>query len=180
MDRLQKYYSVRHLMGTFDRLEWHSNSLLGKMIRWKTKDWSNHTGSIVVFKTFKNAGIFTLEALEDGPDVNRLSIRLNRFNGSVKWYPLKEKYHEYRKKLGEIGLSYEGLKYDKRSLVRNLLGRVKFNDRELFCSEYTATTGIKAGLPYDKNYLEGKVPTPGENMDGLNWWDKGITILDIN
>ena len=171
---LDKYYKVRDTIETFDRLEWRSNSLLGKAIRFKTGDWSNHTGVVIRFHEYDAAGLFTIESLEGGVDPNRLSLRLKEFDGHARLYKLKPEYHHLRKNLGEIALSMEGIKYDYGSLIKNLFGHVTIDKNRLFCSEFVKAVGVEAGLPY-KNLV---ATTPGREMNALGWWEKkAIQIL---
>jgi hypothetical protein len=173
---LSKYFAIREHMGTFDRLEWHSSSLLGNLIRWKTKDWSNHTGAIIIFNEYGKS-VFCMESLEHGPDANRLSLRLQQYKGEVRWYPLKKEHHAMRALLGTKLLDQEGIEYDTWDMAGNLIKRPEIDPKKLYCSEYIAYVGKITGLPWDKQYLGGKAPTPGIDMDGLNWWEKGVRIL---
>lgn len=173
--KLEKYLKVRNGMDTFDKLEFRSHSLLGKAIRWKTGDWSNHTGIVIRFHEYDAAGVFTIESLENGVKPKRLSLRLEEFNGSVRLYKLKPEFHHLRKSLGEASLSLEGTRYDFWSIPRNLYRRVPINKSRLFCSEFVTAAGIDGGLPKpEHNYA----PHPGKDMDALGWWIKDyITIL---
>lgn len=173
MNKLNKYLRIRDEIDTFDRLEWHSNSLLGKAIRWKTGDWSNHTGVIIRFHEYESAGIFTIESLEGGVDPNRLSVRLNNFNGQVRLYKLKPEFHHLRKSLGEASLSFEGIKYDFLSIARQLFHKVKLNPSKMFCSEFVMAAGIKGGLPFKGI----DAPTPGQDMSKLGWWEESYKII---
>lgn len=174
MNKLDLYYKYRDGLDTFDRLEYRSNSWLGKAIRLKTGDWSNHTGIVIRFHEYDAAGLFTIESLEGGVDPNRLSLRLQEFDGHVRLYRLKPQYHHLRKELGEAALSMEGIKYDYGSLVKNLFGPVSINKNRLFCSEFVKAVGVKAGLPY-KNLI---APTPGREMNLLGWWEqRAVDIL---
>lgn len=173
-NNLDLYLKARDSIDTFDRLEWHSFTWLGKAIRLKTGDWSNHTGVVIRFHEYDAAGLFTIESLEGGVDPNRLSVRLSGFRGSVRLYRLKPEYHMLRKELGEIALSMEGTKYDYGSLIKNLFGHVKMDKHRLFCSEFVKAVGVKAGLPH-KNLI---APTPGHEMNMLGWWSqRPIRIL---
>lgn len=174
MKNLDLYEKERANIENFDRLEWHSKSLLGKMIRLKTRDWSNHTGITIRFHEYDSAGIFTVESLENGVDPNRLSVRLKEFDGEVRLYRLKPEFHHLRKQLGEASLSFEGIKYDFLSIVKNLFHKVSLNSNTMFCSEFVKSAGVRGGLPYKDLYA----PTPGKDMDNLGWWEKEyITIL---
>lgn len=173
---MDKYLKIRDQMGTFDRLEFHSNSPLGWAIRLKTGDWSNHTGAVIIFNEYGKQ-VFCMESLEKGPDANRLSLRLEQYKGGVRWYPLKKEYHHLRAELGTMMLANEGIKYDIPNLIKNLFGRPEIDPRKLYCSEYITYAGILSSLPYDKNYLNGKAPRPGSDMQGLGWWEEGQEIL---
>lgn len=171
---LTNYNIIRSEIETFDRLEWRSNSLLGKAIRLKTGDWSNHTGVIIRFHEYDAAGVFTIESLETGVDPNRLSLRLQNFNGEVRLYRLKEEYRHLRQKLGEASLSLEGIKYDYWAILKNLFGKVSLNSNRLFCSEFGIVAGIKGGLPEPQG---DDAPTPGSDMDALGWWEENYIQL---
>jgi hypothetical protein len=172
------YLTNQDDMRTGDRLEWHSNSVLGKIIRWKTGDWSNHTGMVIRFRDYEGTGKvdkrFTTEALERGVEINRLSKRLSKFDGEVMWYPLLPKFDVYRGYMGAKALDFVGTPYDVNSLLRQIYRHVPADIRKLFCSEYVFVIGRDAGLPVKA--FDMKAPRPGKEMQALGWWGEGIRI----
>jgi hypothetical protein len=44
MNDLSKYYTVRDQMQTMDLLQWHGESWISKIIRWKTGGSATHCG----------------------------------------------------------------------------------------------------------------------------------------
>ena len=141
------YEEIRNDMKTGDMLAWHSNSLIGAGIRWKTvpsgipKDSPlsiNHTSTIIRLKEYERLQrrVFITEALENGVVLNLLSKRLEEFDGYVWWYPLKRSWDAERQIIGERLLSVVGTKYDYRSIFKQLFGSVSVDLRQFFCSEH--------------------------------------------
>ena len=156
MNELNKYNLVRDQMRTGDLLQWRSNSLLGKLIRWKTGAKVNHSSLVIRMKEYEGLErrVFTTEALEHGIILNLLSKRLQDHAGSVWWYPLKVYMNEKRQSIGEEAFRYMGIGYDYLSLFKQIIGKVNVDAKKLFCSEYVY-------LCY--GYI-GKAPNPGEMM----------------
>ncbi len=141
------YETIRNDMKTGDMLAFHSNSFIGKAIRWKTmpsnipKDSPlsvNHTSTIIRLKEYEGLQrrVYITEALEHGTVLNLLSKRLEEFNGYAYWYPLKRSWDAERQAIGGRLLQYIGIKYDYKSIVEQLLGSVSVDIKKLFCSEY--------------------------------------------
>lgn len=144
---LELYEAVRDDMKSGDMLAWHSNSLIGAGIRWRTvpskisKDSPlsvNHTSTILRLKEYEGLErrVFITEALEHGTVLNLLSKRLSEFKGYVYWYPLKRSWDAERQAIGERLLQYIGIKYDYKSIGEQILGSVSVDMKKLFCSEY--------------------------------------------
>lgn len=160
---LQLYEIYRDQMRTGDMLGWHSNSLIGAGIRWKTvpkgvpKDSPlsvNHTSTVIRLKEYEGLErrVFITEALENGIVLNLLSKRIGEFDGYVWWYPLKRSWNDQRQIIGERLLSVVGTKYDYGSIVKQLFGSVSVDLRQFFCSEHHYF-----GLGFS-----GKAPNPYE------------------
>lgn len=144
MNDLYIYHLYRDQMKTGDMLQWSSNSLIGAAIRWKTcrnlpEGWPkvNHTSLILRLKEYEGLArrAWTPEALEHGFYPNLLSRRLERFDGEVYWYPLKDEYNDMRQIYGERMTEMFGIGYDFLSLFKQLVMNVSVDVRELFCSE---------------------------------------------
>jgi hypothetical protein len=168
MNDLTEYCKVKDQMKTGDLLQWHSASVIGILIRMKTKSFVNHSSLIIRLSEYEGLERmrYTTEALEHGIILNRLSKRLETFDGKVYWYPLKDEWDAKRQKIGEVALSYIGTPYDYKSIVRQLFGHVSADARALFCSEYCF---ISYGFT-------GTAPDPGD-MPSLGIFKEHIRIL---
>jgi len=127
-------------MKTGDMLQWKSNSLIGSLIRWRTArnlpdGWPavNHTGMVIQLREYGR--IFTQESLEHGVVLNFLSRRLEQFDGEAWWYPLKDEMEGRRNDIGKKALDSVGIPYDYGSIVKQIIGKVSVDARDLFCSE---------------------------------------------
>ena len=175
-DRLTKYKLIRGRMKTGDLLQWQSNSVLGWVIRLLSHGKVNHSGLIFRFQEY--AGLsnnrWTMEALENGFDLNLLSDRLKSFDGMVWWYPLKDEYNECRDDIATWAMLHKGIKYDFLGIVKQIIGRVSANARRLFCSEACYLAYKSAEIPM--NWKGKKSPQPAD-MPGLGIFKKPINIL---
>jgi hypothetical protein len=139
---------------------------------------------------------FTAESRWHGTVLNRLSRRLEKYNGEVWWHPLKDGWDPYRQKFGEDMLNRIGIPYDKVNVVKyifrrlfgakcrkvfkrtGLKGVVNWMNRsdeqkEVFCSEYCYWVYESTGnLP---NQLS-EIPLP-DDMLKLGIFKKGERIL---
>jgi hypothetical protein len=167
MKDLSAYMSVRHQMKTGDLLQWHSNSLIGAIIRWRTHSNVNHSSLVLRLDEYagKEDRRWTTEALEHGTVVDLLSRRLADYDGSVWWYPLRDELEGKRKSIGEKALELIGVPYDYGSIIKQIFGRVSANARRLFCSEYC----------YISYGYSGKAPTPAD-MPNLGIFKAPIKI----
>lgn len=165
---LAKYNEIRHKMQTGDLLLWRSNSLLGAAIRYFSKGNVNHASIVMCFPEYEGEECrrWTTEALEHGTVLNLLSRRLDKYDGQVWWYPLKDDWGQQRCIIGRRALSMIGIEYDYGSLFKNLLGKVNAEARRLFCSEYYF---LALGM-------EGKAPTPA-GLPGLGIFKDAVQIL---
>jgi len=162
------YSSIREQMKTGDLLQWKSNSIIGSLIRWKTKSTVNHSSLVLRIPEYqgKEKRVWTTEALEHGTVLNLLSRRIDEFDGELWWFPLKDEWHPKCEMIGEYALKMIGLPYDYKSIVKQIVGRVSADARALFCSEYCY-------LAYG---FEGKAPNPGE-MPKLGIFKEGVKLL---
>ncbi len=179
MNDLSAYNAVKDNMKTGDMLQWHSNSLLGLGIRLRTqakraqyeKDHDinvNHTCMVIRLKEYEGEERrrWTQESLEHGVTLNLLSRRLEQFDGSVWWYPLKPEWDAKRTAIGQMAMSLIGVPYDYDSIFKQIIAKVSVDARNLFCSE---------------NYLyccgfDGKALSPNE-MPELGWHLEPVKIL---
>ena len=126
-----------------DMLEFSSDSVIGKVIRWRTGKDVNHSSLV-----FKFGELYTLEALGNGIDLHLLKDRIDKFRGRVYWYPLHDYLDEYRDDIMKWALMQIDKMYDYESLVANLFGRVSIDGRLYFCSEYVFVAYKSVGLAY--------------------------------
>jgi len=165
---LSLYLAVRDQIRTADLFQWHSNSLLGFAIRWKTqKDRPhyevehdinvNHSSlaSCLIEQESQELRRYTTEALEKGIIPNFLSVRLENFNGSVWWYPLKDELNDQRAEMAKREFASRGIPYDYRAIVKLMVGiQPKIDNRNLYCNEACCVAwGIKADTARNPNWL---------------------------
>jgi hypothetical protein len=167
MNNLAQYLAIREEMKTGDMLAWASNSLIGRIIRWRSGPYS-HTSGIIRLTEYEGLPKrrFTLEAMKYGFYPAILSNDLKNYAGRVWWYALKDEWNPKRQAIGEKALSLIGIGYDYKSLFRNALGRVNSDARKLFCSEAWF-------LIYG---FAGKAPTPSD-MPKLGIFKDPVQIL---
>jgi len=168
MNDLTTYNSVKDNMQTGDLLQWSSNSLIGKLIRWKTKSDVNHSGVVLCIRDYetKEHRRWTLEALEHGLELNYLSRRLEKHNGRCFWHPLKKEFQYMSETIGSNMMAMAGIPYDYGSIFRQIFGRVSADARDLFCSE---AVFLGCGLT-------GIAPNPGEMLK-LGYWEETPVVI---
>ena len=134
MNDLSKYLAVRDQIQTMDLLQWHGDSWVSRIIRWKTGGSATHCG--IAFRLADVDRVMTLEAVSRGAIPNPLSQILAKYDGRAFWHPLKDEYRPY------VGHSFNwmydkiGTGYDFESVGGYLFGKVFADARALFCSEY--------------------------------------------
>lgn len=169
MNDLSEYLFVKDDMKTGDLLQWHSEgSPVGWAICLRTGGYFTHSSLVIRLAEYEGLERhrFTQEAVGRGVMLNLLSRRLERYHGSVWWYPLKDEFDSQRRGIGEIALAHTGVPYDYHSLLRQLLGRVFPATNALFCSELVA---ICYGI-------DGEVPWPDE-LHKLNMFRAGVKLI---
>ena len=162
MNDLSKYYEVQSFIRTGDHLGWKSKGIIGRLIRLKTGNTINHSSMAI---RLRYPGLekrrFEMGALNRGMEFHMLSRMLEKYNGKVWWYPLKDDYDPLRVEIAEKAFDIIDVKYDYGSLFKNLLGRVSTEASKFFCSEaynwILNTVGIDTGFS-----LGGKAPTPAD------------------
>jgi hypothetical protein len=164
------YDQVKNEMGTGDILYWRSNSLVGKLIRWRTGGEGNHISQIIRIAECEgeDGRRYHTEALERGVYANLLSTRLNNFKGKVWWLPLKPEWDSKRIEIGIRMASMWGTEYDFKSLFWQILGKVSSDAEQLFCSEFAWLA-----LGYT-----GTAPNPKELAEGMDIYRKKVLIWE--
>jgi len=153
---LTVYNKYKDCMKSMDGFGYKSNELLGKTIRIWSPDW-NHAGLFIPLDSHSgfNCRNWTLEAVKPRVHLTLLSKKLEKYNGEVWWFPLKDKYDPLRQMGERFILDYEGTDYDFKSLFKNMFGWVSLNAFQLFCSELDffgyrhmgIVKGVKAPTP---------------------------------
>lgn len=168
MNDLAKYKEVKDRMKTGDLLQWRSNSIIGWLIRWRTKSDVNHSSLVIRLSEYEGMERrrYTTEALEHGIILNFLSRRLEQHDGNVWWFPLKDEWNEKRQAIGENAMALIGIPYDYQSVMSQIFGKVSTDAQALFCSEYCF---IAYGF-------EGTAPTPAD-MPDLGIFKEGVQII---
>ena len=134
MNDLKRYHTFRDQIQTMDLIQWHGDSLVSKIIRWKTGASETHSG--VACRLADVDRVMTLEAISKGAVPNPLSQVLGKYDGKAYWHPLKEKYRPYVAHAFNWMYEKIGTGYDYESVASHLFGRVSPDARSLYCSEY--------------------------------------------
>jgi len=168
MNNLKEYIAVREQIKTGDLLQWHSHSLLGEMIRRKTrKDRPTHEilfdidvnhSTLAVRMTETSSGdlrVFTTEALEKGTVPAFLSVRLQQFDGKVWWYPLKDEWEAARSVISRRAFDHLGIGYDYFAILKQLFNFTpKLDTKNLYCNEYCCVCwGVDLETAHNPNWL---------------------------
>ncbi len=134
MNDLSNYYAVREQIQTMDLLQWHGESWVSKIIRWKTGGSATHSG--VACRLADVDRVMTLEAVSKGAVPNPLSQILKKYDGRAYWHPLKEEFRPYVAEAFNWMYDKIGTGYDYEGVGSYLFGKVSADARALFCSEY--------------------------------------------
>ena len=174
----EAYRLYRDAFRTGDLLQWRTNSLLGAAIRWKTGADVNHSSLVVRLKEYEGLErrVFTVESMEGaGVQLQLVSRRLENYDGSVWWYPLRKEFNHLRQAIGEYAFERSGIPYDYMSLVTQLIKRSVVCEEALFCSEYCYWAYGKSGcLPI--GWEVENAPYPGE-MPDLKIFDEPVLMV---
>lgn len=147
---LSLYYEHRDELKDGDLLQFSGNSVLSRLIRWKTRSEFSHSALVIWIKDSDR--IFTQTAEHSGVSLIPLSVYLEKYDGDVYWYPLKDEWESKRLDIKKRALDFLGTSYDFKSLAAQLLFKVEADTSTLFCSE-------SCFLCYG---MEGIAPNPGE------------------
>lgn len=162
MRDLSKYYKFQKHIRTGDHLGWKSNGILGRLIQIRTGNTINHSSMVIrlMYEGLEKRR-YEMGALARGMEFHMLSKRLEKYNGKVWWYPLKDEYNELRSQIAVKAFGIVDVPYDYEDLLKNVLSRVSTEASQFFCSEaynwVLNQVGIDTGFP-----LGGKAPTPAD------------------
>jgi hypothetical protein len=176
MNDLSEYYKIRNTIKTGDHLGWKSDCIVGHIINIFAPGPINHS-ELVIRLNFEGLEKrrFSGGAAIGGVSLHMLSRQLEKYNGEVYWYPLKDEYNEIRPKIASFILQKVDIRFDYYNLFKNALGRVSTEDSRFFCSEVVnwayVNAGIDTGFP-----LNGKAPTPAD-IDQFAIFKEKVRIL---
>jgi hypothetical protein len=151
------YEKVWPYIKTGDLIEWRTNSLVGALIRLRTGQKVNHTSIAIRFDVEREPRRHVMEANEL-IELNLLSDRLRHHNGTAYWRPLKARHDSKRAEIRHWALEQRGRPYDWDGFFGSLFGRVSYDARLFFCSEFACAALVHVDI-IDKPY---KAPWPGE------------------
>lgn len=201
MAELTNYEIIRPELQTGDLLQWRGQYPFSKVIRTGTKQFFNHSSFLIRLQEFSDH-IYSIEALDNGLFMYRLSTLLKKYQGTIEVFRLDAEYRDCAIAAAAWLLDRQGTEYDwsgcfsNRALLYERLGldSVEFesaDENALFCSESVYMGFAKGpqewGLePIDHIQNFDRPPVPGNEM--LEWlklwkWDedddgfcRGITI----
>jgi hypothetical protein len=178
LNDLSEYQKLRHIIKTGDIIEFAANSIVGRLIRAKTKQVVNHTATALWMQPISSCSVsdhvpdpvlrlYIGEAIANGYHLTYLSSILENYNGHVNWSILKNVDEPKRNEVARRAFALEGRPYDYPSLIANLFRRVPVDDSKPYCSEANQIALIKSGL-LSETYNDGCGIRPGEfQLTGL-------------
>lgn len=176
--QLIDYKEIRNKMQPGDVIAFAGRTFVSKLIQWTTKSKITHVGVILQSKLLiddqPQSGYFNqvVESAEidgfAGVSTNRLSKRIEYFNGEIWWLRLKDELRQNLdfKKYYDFLLHQEGKEYDKPQAISsafdrtdnlNLMGDITFNKEDFskfFCSELVAAALEAGGIIKNINASE--------------------------
>jgi hypothetical protein len=175
---LELYDAVKSKMDTGDVIAWHTHSLVSSAIMAFTKGEFSHVSGILRLRECEVGDRrFHSEATPQGILPNLLSHRLDRFDGEVYWYPLKEEFGVVRNVMAQRMSELFGVGYDYATLTKMAVADTGVDEAKLICSEYVQlylARGVEAlgGVPDFMN----KVLDPQEVVE-LTFYKERVRIL---
>jgi hypothetical protein len=168
MGDLKLYNAVKDQMQTGDIILWHSNSLLGALIREFSDAQFNHASLVIRIQAYEGTEgrRFLAEELRHGAVLTLLSKRLVETDGEAYWYPLNDDMAKNRAKIGENALKWIATPYNYEELVELAIKQCKTGTDAMICSEYCFVC-----LGYS-----GITPTPGQ-LSEMNLFKPRVRIL---
>jgi hypothetical protein len=161
-------------MKTGDCILWSSDTLLGKLIQWKSGSMYNHVSMVIRFNEYDVDRVYVIEALEHGIVLMPLSERLLKHKGTAFHFSLMNYLDNIhlRNCMAKHSLSSAGKDYDYKSLFLNIFGKVSTETSQYFCSEfwfdmlkkasYETDIGSDELLKIHNDLLKGMAPIPSD------------------
>ena len=175
-----KYSDIRPNIRTGDCILWKGDSWVSRQIL-RFSAYS-HVSLVVRLDKYSAMAdrVFLVEALGNGIVFRLLSERMKDYNGRVFFFGVNLLQHQ-RDDIRDSSLLNvtRNVKYDYKSLFRNLAGRVNMDADKYICSEYVWAEWLNVNFvkPFKptKRHPQGKAPTPGD----LPNWARGQEIVRI-
>ncbi|GGW72621.1 hypothetical protein [Alteromonas halophila] len=170
----QAYHLVRHDMRPGDVIAFGGNSLFSRWTKLTTRSVVTHVAIVMHTKVLDDSsGRYFNQVMEAtshngkrGVMVNRLSERLNEYDGDMWWLPLGDSaralFEQHKTAFFNFMFAQQGMKYDILQLFGStvdaldshpLFGRLSYNNEDFsswFCSELIAegleTAGVVNGV----------------------------------
>jgi len=195
MAKLTNYEQMRDGLNTGDLLQWRGDYPFSHIIRHGTKEYYNHASFLLRLGEYSNH-VYSIEALDNGLFMYRLSTLMEAYEGHVDVFPLKPDYRECAKAAAAWLLDRQGVPYDWSGCLSNrgaLYRRFGFerladatvkpaDEAQLFCSE-SIFLAFKEGPqewhmdPIDHLQPVTVSPVPGNEMiDTCRLWQPNERI----
>lgn len=190
MDQLAAYHEVRDQIKTGDLLQWRGRYPFSKVIRTGTKQFFNHSSFVIRLTEFSDH-VYSIEALDNGLFMYRLSSLLAKYDGRVEVFHLAPQYDNEAIAAAAWLLDRQGTAYDWSGCASNrallyerlgldhLAGAVDIepaDESQLYCSESVFMAYAEgpqlAGMP-SIEHLQGlhRPPVPGNEMLDMKLWN---------
>lgn len=190
MAELNGYQQERELIKTGDLLQWRGNYPFSHIIRHGTKQFYNHASFAIRLAEYSDH-VYSIEALDNGLFLYRLSTLLEKYDGSIDYFPLKADYNECAKAAAAWLLDRQGVKYDwsgclsNRGALYRRFGMERLaketiapaDEAQLFCSESIFLAFRDGPQAWDMEPIDHLQPVtispvPGNEMvDVCKLWD---------
>ena len=139
---------IRHKIKSGHIILWKGEGLISRIIRLFSE--YSHASLVVRLDRYKGLKdrVFLIEALATGLEPRLLSKRLKHYKGEAFILVPDDITDEVAEKITVLALEKcaEHVKYDFKSLVKNIFGRVSLSARQFFCSEWVWWVRVKLGL----------------------------------
>lgn len=146
------YQDARKQMAPGDLIAFSGNGLVSRIIRWRTRSKISHVGVVSRINEGANR-VMVHESTSlrgtKGVQTNRLSQRIQEYNGKVYWYPLSPKSRRCLdlQRFWEFLWEQDGKPYDFwQAPMSATLFCAREDFGKLFCSELVAGAWEAGGL----------------------------------
>ena len=134
---LDLYHRLHSNIKVGDIIAFSDNpSIISRLIAWKTNSIYTHVGMVIGKTSRTGDRLILLESVEFGPDPIYLSKRVETYKGKVWHFPIKAT-EEQRYNIDKIAwdILFQDIKYDYKSIAKQVLRKASRDMAELFCSE---------------------------------------------